>query len=149
MLPKVHHILFVCTGNTCRSQMAHAMAKQWVKQHKLDIELESCGMRANAGEPTTKEALLVLSKAQINWQGTSRQLTIDDLEWADIVWAMTQEHLDAAIELGADLLKASAPIYQLLAYQAELVDPLNCGLVRYQQLYDELDVLIPKRLAAI
>lgn len=149
MLTKTHKILFLCTGNTCRSQMAHAMSKQWAKVHKLNVEIESRGIRAKFGEPTTKEALLVLSKAQINWQGTSQQLTIEDLEWADLVLGMTQEHLDAAIGLGADLLQASAPLYQLLAYQDELVDPLNGGLARYEQLYDKLQVLIPKRLAAI
>ncbi|MDB9753611.1 hypothetical protein OAB29_05605 [Oceanospirillaceae bacterium] len=149
MLTKTYKILFLCTGNTCRSQMAHAMSKQWVKLQKLNVDIKSRGIRAKFGEPTTKEALLVLSKAQINWQGTSSQLLLEDLDWADLVLGMTQEHLDVAIELGAGLLQDYAPLYQLLAYQDELVDPLNCGLARYQELYDKLQVLLPKRLAAI
>mgnify|MGYP003874988439 CR=1 FL=1 len=87
--------------------------------------------------------------AQINWQGTSSQLLLEDLDWADLVLGMTQEHLDVAIELGAGLRQDYGPLYQLLAYQDELVDPLNCGLARYQELYDKLQVLLPKRLAAI
>ena len=103
MLTKTYKILFLCTGNTCRSQMAHAMSKQWVKLQKLNVDIKSRGIRAKFGEPTTKEALLVLSKAQINWQGTSSQLLLEDLDWADLVLGMTQEHLDVAIELGAGL----------------------------------------------
>ena len=149
MPKKTHKLLLLCTGNTCRSQMAHAMSHQWARLNGLNVEIESRGIRANAGDATTAEAILVLSQAQIHWQGTSQPLTVADLHWADDVWAMTQEHLDCATQLGSELNQDSFPRCELLAGAHELVDPLNCGLAAYEQLFYSLQELLPKRLAAI
>ena len=153
MLTKPHKLLLLCTGNTCRSQMAHAMAYQWSQTNDLNLEIESRGIRANLGDPTTPEALLVLARASINWHGTSQLLSAEDLQWADDVWGMTQEHLDFAAslgtELGVELDQERAPNYQLLAATHELVDPLNAGLAAYEQLFCSLQELLPNRLAAI
>tara|TARA_B110000211_G_scaffold15469_1_gene16133 strand:+ start:573 stop:992 length:420 start_codon:yes stop_codon:yes gene_type:complete len=133
--------------------MAHAMAYQWSQTNDLNLEIESRGIRANLGDPTTPEALLVLARASINWHGTSQLLSAEDLQWADDVWGMTQEHLDFAAslgtELGVELDQERAPNYQLLAATHELVDPLNAGLAAYEQLFCSLQELLPNRLAAI
>jgi protein-tyrosine-phosphatase len=153
MPTKPHKLLLLCTGNTCRSQMAHAMAYEWSQTNDLNLEIQSRGIRANLGDPTTPEAVLVLAKASINWHGTSRLLSAEDLQWADDVWGMTQEHLDFAVsvgtELGVGLDQERAPNYQLLAVTHELVDPLNAGLAAYEQLFCSLQELLPNRLAAI
>jgi protein-tyrosine-phosphatase len=153
MPTKPHKLLLLCTGNTCRSQMAHAMAYEWSQTNDLNLEIQSRGIRANLGDPTTPEAVLVLAKASINWHGTSRLLSAEDLQWADDVWGMTQEHLDFAAsvgtELGVGLDQERAPNYQLLAVTHELVDPLNAGLAAYEQLFCSLQELLPNRLAAI
>jgi protein-tyrosine-phosphatase len=153
MPTKPHKLLLLCTGNTCRSQMAHAMAYEWSQTNDLNLEIESRGIRANLGDPTTPEALLVLARASINWHGTSQLLSAEDLQWADDVWGMTQEHLDFAAsvgaELGAGLDQERAPNYQLLATTLELVDPLNTGLAAYERLFCSLQELLPNRLAAI
>jgi len=149
MSTKTHKLLLLCTGNTCRSQMAHAMSQQWCQSNGLSFEIESRGIRAKPGDPTTVEVLMVLSQANINWQGTSEQLSIADLKWADDVWGMTQEHLDYAEQLGSELNLGSQPRYQLLAGTHELVDPLNCGLAAYEQLFFALQKLLPNRLGAI
>lgn len=125
------------------------MSEKWLQLNRQDLEIQSRGIRAKPGEPTTEQALWVLSKAQINWQGKSAQLLIEDLQWADEVWGMTQEHLDVATQVGTGLPQDSRPCYQLLAGKDELVDPLNCGLGRYQALFDTLEILLAKRLAAI
>ena len=153
MPTKPHKLLLLCTGNTCRSQMAHAMAYEWSQTNDLNLEIQSRGIRANLGDPTTPEAVLVLAKASINWHGTSRLLSAEDLQWADDVWGMTQEHPDFAAsvgtELGGGLDQERAPNYQLLAVTHELVDPLNAGLAAYEQLFCSLQELLPNRLAAI
>ena len=149
MPKKTHKLLLLCTGNTCRSQMAHAISHQWSQLNGLNVEIKSRGIRANVGDATTAEAILVLSQAQIHWQGTSQLLTVADLHWADDVWGMTQEHLDCATHLGTELNQNRFPRCQLLAGADELVDPLNCGLAAYEKLFCSLQELLPKRLAAI
>ncbi len=149
MTIKTHKLLLICTGNTCRSQMAHAMLQARNQSHGLGLNIKSRGIRANADDPTTPEALSVLKAANIDWQGTSQILTMSDLEWADDVWGMTQEHLDMAIQLGIKLAFNRRPRYQLMAGEQELLDPLHCGLEAYQQLFIQLQVIIAKRLAGI
>ena len=133
--------------------MAHAMVQQWSLTNNMSIEVVSRGIRANAGDPTTAEALLVLAEAQIQWQGTSQQLSVTDLNWADDVWGMTHEHLDFAINLGAErgatVKQQTIPNFQLLAGASELLDPLNAGLAAYEKLFCSLQELLPNRLAAI
>jgi protein-tyrosine-phosphatase len=129
--------------------MAHAMSEQWVQLNDKDIEIQSRGIRVQAGEPTTAHALGVLCKAQIKWHGRSQPLLEKDLQWADYVWGMTQEHLDIAIQVGRELHKTSRPCYQLLAGDKELSDPLNAGLERYEELFDTLGILLPKRLEEV
>ena len=46
----------------------------------LNLEIESRGIRAKAGDATTEEAISVLKAANIDWQGTSQILTMSDLE---------------------------------------------------------------------
>ena len=43
-------IMFVCTGNTCRSAMAHHMLEKMIKE-KDNVEVYSCGIYADSGEP--------------------------------------------------------------------------------------------------
>ena len=149
MPTKTLKLLLLCTGNTCRSQMAHAMCQQWVQSHGLSVAIESRGIRANTGDATTAEVLTVLVEANINWQGSSKKLSVEDLDWADDVWGMTQEHLTCAKRLAQDLHHYRQPRFQLLAVDRELSDPLNCGIAAYQELFLTLQELIPKRLSAI
>lgn len=129
--------------------MAHAMSLQWAQDHATTFEIRSRGIRANKGDPTTPEAILVLSKAGINWQGRSQVLSSVDLEWADEVWGMTQEHVDVATKLGSMLSPENSPRYELLALTEDLLDPLNSGLSAYEELFETLKQRLPNRLAAI
>ena len=54
-------IMFICTGNICRSAMAHAMLEQKVKSQNKKIEVYSCGIFAYNGDRPTEEAISVLN----------------------------------------------------------------------------------------
>lgn len=53
-------IMFVCTGNICRSAMAHVMLENLVKEKKKDIEVYSCGIYAENGAHSTRQAIDVM-----------------------------------------------------------------------------------------
>ncbi|WP_082232660.1 low molecular weight protein arginine phosphatase [Halobacillus massiliensis] len=82
------NILFVCTGNTCRSPMAETLMK--AKEH--DAEIKSAGIFAGANQPIADNAIEVLQEFGLSFDNTSTQVDSELLEWADIVLSMTESH---------------------------------------------------------
>lgn len=84
-------ILFVCTGNTCRSSMAEGIARELAG--KDDLEFSSAGIAAFPGSPASHEAIIVMEEGQIDISGhQARQLTKEMVAAADLVLTMTKGH---------------------------------------------------------
>lgn len=100
-----HTMLFVCTGNTCRSPMAERIARDLAERRppgSFPVEVASAGVTAARGEPTTPEALEALRRRGIEARASgARPLEPETLRWADDVFVMTAAHLRAAQSLGA------------------------------------------------
>jgi tRNA threonylcarbamoyl adenosine modification protein (Sua5/YciO/YrdC/YwlC family) len=89
---KKKRILFVCTGNSCRSVMAHFLLQKEVAK-RTDLEIESAGIGALDGMPPTAETLDLLKKDEIEASGfKSRRLNAQMLKEADLVLVMGANH---------------------------------------------------------
>jgi len=85
-------ILFVCTGNTCRSPMAEGMMRQIAKERGLDVEVRSAGVAASDGSSMSRHAESVLKEQGIMDRIVSTSLHGELVEWADLILALTEGH---------------------------------------------------------
>jgi len=87
-------ILFVCTGNTCRSAMADAMLRHMLKKEGIErIEVSSRGIGVWAPQPMSEEARASLKAVGIEpGPHQSKALSAEDVGRADRIYVMTSEH---------------------------------------------------------
>ncbi|MFC3039617.1 low molecular weight protein arginine phosphatase [Virgibacillus xinjiangensis] len=86
-------ILFVCTGNTCRSPMAEALLKKKVP----DAEVQSAGIFAGKNQRANINAIQALKEKGVDAEHLSQPVTSKLLQWADIVLTMTTQHKQSLI----------------------------------------------------
>jgi len=97
-------LLFVCTGNTCRSPLAEALARREAIERGLaDVEVASAGTSAWDGAPASDAALLVAMERGLDLAShRSQQLTRELVQSHDVVLAMGPHHLESAEALGGE-----------------------------------------------
>lgn len=94
------HILFVCTGNICRSPTAERLAAAYAAEEEFsDLRCSSAGTRAVVAHPIHHHAALVLQGLGGDASNfAARQLTPRICSGADLVLTMTRSHRDAVLE---------------------------------------------------
>lgn len=95
-------IVFVCTGNTCRSPMAEGYLKS--KKDK-GYEITSRGIAADGSPVSQNSSIVMLEKGIDITSHISAQMTYEDAENADLIVCMSSSHLDVLEGLGIDKLK--------------------------------------------
>lgn len=120
------NVVFVCTGNTCRSPMAEGYLKS-IKPK--GYEIISRGL-ATDGSPAANNSVSVMKEAGIDITGhKSQQMNYKDAEKADVIVCMSASHADTLEALGIDKLKC---------YVLGIPDPFGCDIEVYRACRDSI-----------
>ncbi len=150
--PTTYNLLFVCSGNTCRSPLARALTERLLAERGWNhVRVDSAGTAVVEGAPASPLAITVAAEQGLDLEShRARELTPPLLDWADLVLAMTPSQFEMAAALGGAGKVALATDFMEGAGSGEPVrDPFGGDLDAYRQTLAQLRLAIEGLLARL
>ena len=137
-------LIFVCTGNTCRSPMAEGLLKHLLGPD-CGWEISSAGVCAGNGFPASANAVAAMREKGIDIAAhRSTHLSAEQLETADLLVTMTRGHRDAIVAIAPEcagkvfLLKS----FGIAQCPTDIYDPVGEALDVYRRVRDEIRAFV-------
>lgn len=138
-------LLFVCSGNTCRSPMGAALMRARLPADTR-WRVASAGTHAVAGLPATPQACQAMAEININLTGhSSRPLTREQIGAAALLVTMGRSHFDHAVELVPSARDRIFPLRRFAARPdgLDIEDPIGGSLQDYRNCRDAISACLP------
>jgi RpiB/LacA/LacB family sugar-phosphate isomerase len=136
-------VLFICTGNVCRSPMAEALFRR-AAAGRGEFRVFSAGLGAVDGQPPTAHSVTAMRELGIDISGQrSRMLTTDLVRQADYIFGMTHSHVDAIALLYPPVAEKTFLLREfddtLEEFEKDISDPIGGSYEVYENCRDQIE----------
>lgn len=140
-------ILFVCTGNICRSPMAATLLKAKIAAmgDTDKYQVESAGTWGVNGQPASQNAQLVMQQRGLSVDGhVARTVSREIIDHADLILVMTQSHRDALNAEFSGIRRKMHLMSELFGLEYDISDPYGRSLEAYEICATDLSDMIDR-----
>ena len=148
-------VMFVCTGNICRSAMAEGILKKLVKENNLNIEVCSCGVYAGDGDYASFNAIEAAKYYDVDISNhKATNIRNSQIEEMDIILCATNSHKNVVISMYPNLMNK---VYTMKEYAGldkdgkdmDVKDPWGYDMETYRRCIQEISLCIEKIIEKI
>lgn len=147
-------IMFICTGNICRSAMAHWLMKKKLQEiGRKDIEIHSCGVFAENGDGSTYNAIETMKEYNVDLsKHRATNIKNSKIEEMDLILCATKSHKYSVIQMYPQL---QDKVYTMKEYiepqkkDTDIQDPWGYDIETYRFCASEIDRCLDKLIEKI
>ena len=147
------NIMFICTGNTCRSAMAEGLAKKVVKEKNLDINISSSGIFAMKGEHASFNSVAIMKEYDVDIvTHTATPIEESNVEEMDYIFCATNGHKSQVIARYPELKVYTMKEYAGLSDDGEkmdISDPWGFDINTFRMCAAEISLCVDKIIERI
>ena len=141
----IKKIIFLCTGNTCRSPMAEVLAKDEAKKNSLELDISSRGIAVFFPSNASPHAIEAMKEYGLDLTNhISKAILEKKKKNADIILTMTNNHKRDLINRFSNYTDKIFTLKEFVGESGDVEDPFGASLKVYKDCANSIEDLIKK-----